>query len=426
MKKFIIATTGTALPVAAVVFFLLQSRGDEGSGGADGHLRDLRSLPYITVSDGPADDTRVGVTRFLPEKASPGYNLYADEKHAYLLNMKGETVQRWDFPDGDPEWEHVEFAGGGTILAICNGKKIVKLDRDSNLIWSQSHAAHHDIALDPDGTVLIPVANDHRLYRYRLVEFDSILRLDEDGKAAAQWSTFSHLRQLQRLHPPLELDSAPKTSRLSAALKRFYARRIRDITSPVYEIDRWIRAAVGLEKFSYYHLNTVEVLPETALGKADRRFAAGNILACFRHADLILILDRGSNEIVWSWGPGILDWPHMPTQLDCGSILVYDNGAHRGHSRALEINPVSKEIVWQYRADPPEKFFSRTRGSNQRLPNGNTLICESERGRAFEVTPEGEVVWEFYNPDIRGGKRRLIYRMERIPSERVESWLENR
>ncbi|MEA1929147.1 MAG: arylsulfotransferase family protein, partial [Candidatus Auribacterota bacterium] len=159
------------------------------------------------------------------------------------------------------------------------------------------------------------------------------------------------------------------------------------------------------------------------LGRRDSRFAAGNLLICLRHAALVLILNPETREIVWSWGPGILDWPHMPTMLDNGNILIYDNGAHRTYSRILEIDPVEKRIVWEYQADPPEKFYSRTRGSNQRLPNGNTLICESERGRVFEITPTGEVVWEFYNPDIRDGHRRLIYRMTRVSREAVDSWL---
>jgi hypothetical protein len=38
------------------------------------------------------------------------------------------------------------------------------------------------------------------------------------------------------------------------------------------------------------------------------------------------------------------------------------------------------------------------RGAQQRLPNGNTLITESEAGRLLEVTADGEVVWEYINP----------------------------
>ena len=49
------------------------------------------------------------------------------------------------------------------------------------------------------------------------------------------------------------------------------------------------------------------------------------------------------------------------------------------------------------------------------MPNGNTLITDSNNGRVFEVTKNGEVVWEFYNIDTdTNGKRSKIYRMMRI------------
>ena len=55
-------------------------------------------------------------------------------------------------------------------------------------------------------------------------------------------------------------------------------------------------------------------------------------------------------------------------------------------------------------------------GGNQRLPNGNTLITESCSGRVFEITKDGRIVWEFYNPNIKTEtqERETIYRMTRI------------
>ncbi len=47
---------------------------------------------------------------------------------------------------------------------------------------------------------------------------------------------------------------------------------------------------------------------------------------------------------------------------------------------------------------PAWNFFSPRIGNAKRLPNGNTLITESSFGRFFEVTREGEVVWEYVNP----------------------------
>ena len=36
-------------------------------------------------------------------------------------------------------------------------------------------------------------------------------------------------------------------------------------------------------------------------------------------------------------------------------------------------------------------------GKHQWLPNGNLLITESMKGRAFEIDTNGEIVWEYVN-----------------------------
>ena len=127
-----------------------------------------------------------------------------------------------------------------------------------------------------------------------------------------------------------------------------------------------------------------------------------------------MILDQDTLRVTWSWGWDELEFPHMPRMLPTGNILIFDNGVKRGFSRILEMNPLTEKIVWTYQANPVDDFFSEWRGSSQRLPNGNTLICESEKGRVFEVTPDGTIVWEFWNPDLRETKRRRIYRFMRM------------
>ena len=62
---------------------------------------------------------------------------------------------------------------------------------------------------------------------------------------------------------------------------------------------------------------------------------------------------------------------------------------------------MSGDIVWEY--ENGEDFFSPFRSGNQRLPNGNTLICECDAGHLFEVTPEKEIVWDFYSPFVAQG-----------------------
>jgi hypothetical protein len=106
--------------------------------------------------------------------------------------------------------------------------------------------------------------------------------------------------------------------------------------------------------------------------------------------------------------------------LPNGNILVFDNGTSRGFSRVLEVDPIEETIVWEYRAEPPSRFFSPVRGSAQGLPNGNVLITESTKGHAFEVTRTQEIVWDFWNPDVnRRQRRRQIYRLLRFEPEQV-------
>jgi hypothetical protein len=60
------------------------------------------------------------------------------------------------------------------------------------------------------------------------------------------------------------------------------------------------------------------------------------------------------------------------------------------------------------------------------LPNGNTLVVETEGGRAFEFTARGEIVWEFHSPFRMGESEDEIanlYTLERVDPSRV-SWLD--
>ena len=75
-----------------------------------------------------------------------------------------------------------------------------------------------------------------------------------------------------------------------------------------------------------------------------------------------------------------------------------DTFSMEAFSRVLEVDLETGEIVWQYLGEDVLGFFSPICSNAERLPNGNTLILESTKGRIFEVTPDREIVWEFVNP----------------------------
>ena len=184
-----------------------------------------------------------------------------------------------------------------------------------------------------------------------------------------------------------------------------------------------------------------------------------------REGCFIAIIEKTTGQIVWRLGP---DYPaaydysraafsgKLPRPVDsicgqhdahmippglpgAGNIMVFDNQGAAGippfylnmfpGSRVLEIDPATRQIVWQYDGSctglPFWTFFSSFISSARRLPNGNTLIDEGMNGRLFQVTAEGEIVWEYVNPffgrwadhDVQSGgsMSNYVFRAQPIP-----------
>ncbi len=100
-----------------------------------------------------------------------------------------------------------------------------------------------------------------------------------------------------------------------------------------------------------------------------------------------------------------------------GNILIFNNGFGRpgaDYSSVLEITPPiagdgsyaiapgssfgPERPKWSYVAPDKRSFSADFISGAQRLANGNTFICSGPTGRFFEVTPDGEIVWEYLNP----------------------------
>jgi hypothetical protein len=148
------------------------------------------------------------------------------------------------------------------------------------------------------------------------------------------------------------------------------------------------------------HLNNVEILRED-LAKSFPMFEAGDILVSLRDLSTIAVIDPDSRVVKWAL-TGLFVRQHDPDFLANGHIMLFDNlgGSRTGEaSEILEIDPATQKVVWRYRGSAAHPFYSRIRGMEERLPNGNVLINESGTGRVFEVTggPQPEIVWEYYN-----------------------------
>jgi len=377
----------------------------------DRRLEMLRSMPYLGYTEETVQESVSGVVLHDPERAFTGYNFYCTQAtgEIFLLDMYGQEIHRWTYsPERRSGSDHAVMLPDGDLIIIHEYIELFRIDWNSEVIWQKRLRAHHDAALAPDGTFYV-ILRELREHRGLKVWFDVLAHLTARGEELGRWSAFDHLLELQTTLDPRSfldtiLDNAPDSS---GEKKRVLPREKARVTP-------------GARNLDYFHMNAVGMLPATALGEQDSRFAEGNLLVCFRNVNQIALLEKGTHRILWSWGEGELEWPHHPTMLQNGHILIFDNGVRRGYSRVVELDPIEKRIVWEFKADPPEQFYSYGRGSAQRLGNGNTLICESDGGRAFEVTDQGEMVWIWLNPIIKRDRRGTVYRMLRWPPDDVE------
>ncbi|MBD3388501.1 MAG: hypothetical protein GF416_05465 [Candidatus Altiarchaeales archaeon] len=375
-----------------------------GGPADDSSLEGLKSLPYVQWSDvEEGEESLKGVVNYERGKAYPGYNLfnYDDGTQAQILDMEGRVVHIWhrnrsDYRDHG--WNQVRMDDEGNLYAIVRDKALLKLDWDSNVLWSVEVPAHHDVAFSEDGSVYVytrkQITIDHDGGEIPILN-DYITVLSPDGsvvKALSVYGLFSHLIPQGRLDTIAQIKGQVPPERLNI---------IKDTI------------------FDVFHSNTLEVIDRPIPGLCD----AGALLVSIREINTIALVDVEGERVLWSWGQGVLDGQHHPTLLDGGRILLFDNGRNWGYSRVIEVDPLSGEIVWEYKGEPPTSFYSEKRGAAQRLPNGNTLITESDRGHVFEITPDKEIVWEYYSTEMNivEMKRRTIYRFLRLTPEDVEN-----
>jgi hypothetical protein len=376
------------------------------SGGPEAALSQeqaLRSLPYAQwVPIRETEEIVTGVTRHEEDRFFAGFNLYSPrhESRAFLVDMEGRVVHEWA-PDGPggKGWQHVEPDPGGGLFALVKEKSVIRVDRRGKVMWIRPLRTHHDIALSEGGEVYVMTRKrrDVTLFGMVIPILDDVIAvLDNQGNVTKEISIFELFgHQLRK-------------------------KKVKKIRRWAEKKDR-LKPGTRLKQGSptdVFHTNSVEILDRPLPGISDK----GDLLVSVREFNTVAILSADGRRILWSWGRGHLERQHDATLLPNGNILIFDNGTKRGYSRAVEVVPESGEISWSYEENTREDFFSSSRGGAQRLPNGNTLLTESNNGRVFEVTPGGEIVWEFFSPQIRLNKRTnppqrqraAIYRMRRI------------
>ncbi len=369
------------------------------------NLQNMMALTYLQGYFKAPEKTNV--TLYNRQLSQKGYSLYSSGHDAYaaLIDMKGHILHTWEFdikkiwpskkPDAiTPFWENIYLYPNGDLLAIYHNGGMIKINKNSQLIWSYDCTAHHDIDVDSDGNIYTLTNDWIKLKDNVLIIENAILILSPEGK----------LIKKIPFTPLLYRSQNPSAQFL---LKRVVGMALKD-------------------NQDVYHTNTLQIIDEHNQQSKSAIFKKGNILLSFLTLSTLAIIDPSLDEIVWISGPRIwMEGQHNTQLLNNGNMLSFDNHykSLKDQSRVVEFEPLSKKIVWEYKA---KDFYSDTHGSQQRLNNGNTLIVEANKGRVLEVTADHQIAWEFLNPNKTGKDNELIaaiFAMYRIDPSTTSSWL---
>ena len=395
----------------------------------------------------------VGGEFFNYKETYKGYTLFAPEysRYTYLINNDGENVHTWtsDYIQGlgayllengnllrsDLSLATHEFASGGIT------GRVEIFDWNGSLIWefeyaNNQHYLHHDVEILPNGNILMIAwenkskvdainagRNPDKIKRNELWP-DYIIEVKPNGSSSGdivwEWHVWDHLIQ--------DYDSTKDNyGNVADHPELIDINYIRRDGHPDWNHINSIDYHEGFDQIllSVCHFGEIWVIDhstttEEAFGHTGGRYGkGGDLLYRWGNPQAYRAGDSSNQRF---FGQHDAQWIE-PGCLGEGNILVFNNGAERtggSYSSVDEIAPPvdsngnytltsgrdygPEEQTWIYAAENPTDFYASHLSGAQRLPNGNTLICDGPAGRFFEVTPEKEVIWKYVNlfPDFFG------------------------
>ena len=348
----------------------------------------------------------------------------------HLIDPHGKEAHRWEYAGQPGNLIDPAVNGGrrGHVLvqyeddehdreSIFGNRTVAELDWNGKVVWKWGEQApggkarqNHDWTRLANGNTLLVVARPAVVPELAAHEIgdQALLEVAPNGAVVWSWAAGDHIGEFGLSDAGLD------------HLRQMLARGFRD-------------------PWGYFEINNAQILgPNPWHEQGHSAFHPDNIIIDSRKANFIVIIEKATGKIVWRAGPYGDPYANyeerihnnrVPRPLDqtagqhsahliapglpgAGNLLLLDNQGSSGYppvglgeyagSRVLEVNPVTREIVWQYTADdsgdPVWTFFTSFVGNVQRLPNGATLINEGMNGRIFQVAPDGEIVWEYVNP----------------------------
>lgn len=343
------------------------------------------------------------------QRIQPGLNLVTcigPERTlvAKVMDMEGNELHRWDidwfeiWPDAEHiPWQKPTMRPGtsihgavltreGDLIFNFESLGLVRLAKNGEVMWKLPYQTHHSIYMDETGALWISGEIDHETslaeypnYEPQFVEF-TLLKVSVDGKILKEMSLFDVLRD-NGLYGLLTMQAT----------------------------DNFTTTITG----DTLHLNDVETFPAHM---EEGFFRHGDIMVSLRNINAVLVLTPGGDIKYSSIGKYVRQ--HDPDFIDGNTITVFDNnnvtGASLPSSRIMMEHVPSGTTEVYFEGTREQPFFSDIMGKHQWLPGGNLLVTESHAGRAFELAPDGTIVWEYHNV-IDSDTLGVVTEVQRLP-----------
>ena len=370
----------------------------------------------------------------------------------YLMNNCGEIVHTWE-GDGVTLGNAMYLLEDGTLLRCAKadtatnspigagggGERIQKVDWDGNVTWDYIYydaekRLHHDVEILPNGNILaiawviqdqassIQAGRDPANLSFGFLLNERIIEIEPTGPTSGnivwQWDLRDHLIQ--------DFDHTKDNFGVVADHPELLDINWLNQLIPTPGQDDWVHLnAVAYNVELDQIILSSQIMSEVWIidHSTTTQEAAGHTGGVYgKGGDFLYrwgnpqVYGRGTAEDQMLWRQHDSYW--IPEGFaDEGAIMIYNNGLDRPTSFS-EIDVITppqsspgvyetlgpaeaygpETKTWNYHATDSVSFYSWFISGSRRLPNGNTIICEGEKGRLFEVTYAGEKVWEYVNP----------------------------
>ena len=397
-------------------------------------------VSIVFISGISADKNKVGLLLNDESQSFDGYTLFAPNlsRITYLIDNEGNLVHHW-MSDFIPEKSAYLLENGNLLRSAAIKDPIDStntrtggfelFDWENNLIWSFYHGTqHHDIEYLPNGNVLMVVTDrknedtaiqagrNHVLIPDGLIKSVSILEIkktgDDTGDILWQWNAWDHLIQdfdIAKDNFGVVADH-PELIDINFVMDGGGANWVHtNSVSYNEELDQIILSNRGTsEIWIIDHSTTIEQASSHEGGNSSK---GGDLLYRWGNPIAYSAGDEADQKL---FGQHDAHWIESGLSGD-GNILIFNNGwPDRGYSSIEELEPPVNDNgdymlttgsaygpsaqLWTYTTPAQTDFSSDRFGGSQRLPNGNTLICNADSGEFFEVTKTEEIVWKYQNP----------------------------